>query len=311
MVELVATIVSEKMRFNNPDCDVVIWEGVTEHGGVTLKGVVDELGPNLGGTYRFHGKKTSYFNRRSQRSEPQFHYRSFVPHAPRGRMAVVKYLTQIPGVGQGMAEKLWDAFGEEAIERLAEGDPLILSFNRFTEKLIEKAVTWLDAEAKIRDSIIEVTDLLEGRSLPKSIVLDAIKEWGARAALIIRKNPFLLMRFRGCGFRRAERMYLDFGHNPNSLKRQIYAAQYLLEQWGGSTWNPLSAVERELRGSVSMSIDMAKLRRVSSRAKMLVFRFTDGVDGPLDFEGGTCWVSTKQKADAELRLANRIKELIK
>ena len=69
---------------------------------------------------------------------------------------------------------------------------------------------------------------------------------------MIRRNPYLLQRFRGCGFLRCDKLYLHLGGDPARLKRQAYCAwNTLARDTDGHTWHPVSHVHRGLLGSVS------------------------------------------------------------
>lgn len=310
-VELVATILNERHRFENPSGDTVIMSGINGKGSVTVKGTADELGPHVDGTYRFYGSWSSYRNKYTGKDEKQFTFKSFIPEAPKGQRAVTAYLMRCPTITRGMAEELWGAFGEEAIVKLSEGDPLLLSINRLTDERIEAAVEWLDDEAKIRDSIVEVLGLLDGRGFPKSIISECVAKFGARAAYLIRKNPYLLQQFKGCGFRRADKLYLDLGGDPAALKRQVYAAENAMKEQMGHTWFPLTMLDRQLRTAVgSCEPDTKKTLRLGTRAKRLSTMFTDDWTGPPSLDGNCCWVALSSKARDESFVAQRLRAML-
>lgn len=313
MQELVATVLKETRRFDNPTYTTVILSAVGTAGStVTLKGPHDELGPDENGTYRFYGKWSNYFNKYSGREEKQFHYSSCIPHEPKGETAIVKYLCRCPSISLGIAEQIWNKFGEESIVRLAEGDPLLLSINRLTDERIQQAIEWLDEEATIRDSLVEVLALLDGRGMPKSIVRDVVKAYGARAAWVIKRNGYALMRFYGCGFRRADKLYLDMGGNPKATKRMVYAAEHAIRGFGGNTWFALGAVNRELRTSIGgADVDYKKAAELGRRSGKFDYVFTDSASGPPSLDGDYCWITTSDRAGAERRVAQRVKELMR
>jgi hypothetical protein len=67
---------------------------------------------------------------------------------------------------------------------------------------MREAAEYLETERAMEDCSIELIDLLGGRGFPRDTGKKAVKEFGNQAARLIRQNPYLLMRFRGCGFRR-------------------------------------------------------------------------------------------------------------
>ena len=134
--EITATFISERHRFANDDCDVIIGEArlsptrESESGQLDLDDIDDcpfitVKGPSLDGELRtgqeyvFFGCWTSYTNKRTGKTEKQFAFNSFVKTAPVSREAVISYLKQHGeqcGVGNARAIKLWEAFGQEAVE---------------------------------------------------------------------------------------------------------------------------------------------------------------------------------------------------
>jgi hypothetical protein len=79
----------------------------------------------------------------------------------------------------------------------------------------------------------------------------AIEKFGARAAELIRSNPFRLMLIRGIGFLRADKLYLDLGGDPFSEQRIGWCAWNALHRdRTGSTWIEL----RSIVSSVSHTI---------------------------------------------------------
>lgn len=312
MQEITATILAEKFRWENETADTVILSGVAaDNSSLVVKGPHDELGPDVGGTYRFLGRWTSYYNKRAGKEEKQFAYRTCIPAEPQGQRAVVAYLKRCPSITQGIAEQLWEAFGEESVSRLAEGDPLLLNIKRLTDDRIQEAIAWLDDEAAIRTAMVEVIGLLENRGFPASLVRDAVKTGGLRTASIIRRNAYWLMQFRGCGFRRADRLYLDLGGRPDAVKRLVYAAEHAISDMSGDTWIDFSSIANQVSQVVSgMKVDMRRIKRVGQRAKRIALMYTDGRDGPLAMDGDFCWVTSGGRARDERRVARRIKELL-
>jgi len=95
------------------------------------------------------------------------------------------------------------------------------------EKPVDIAAA-LEQKAHIEAASIELMELLDRRGFPKATAKRCLDLWGNESAGIIRRNPYTLMQFRGCGFKLTDAMYLDLGHNPGRIKRQALCAWHTL-----------------------------------------------------------------------------------
>ena len=206
-----------------------------------------DLIPGL--TYRFYGRW-----REHPKYGPQFHATTFVRCQPHGRAGVIRYLCQAPHVGQVAAEKLWSKFGSDAVRILRETPEIAAAAvgRRFAPTKARAAAEWLEGELALEDCTIDLIDLLGGLGFPRDTAKRAVQEWGNRAAEMIRRNPYLLMRFRGAGFLRTDKLFLNLGGDPARLKRQAFAAWYALStDTDGHTWHPVARADAGIRGYVS------------------------------------------------------------
>ena len=91
-----------------------------EEGDISLKGPAEdnELRPRF--TYRFFGQWTEYTNSRTQKTVKQFSFKTFVEVQPYSQSGVMRYLTQLDGIGLAYARRLWEIFGSKAVETLRE-----------------------------------------------------------------------------------------------------------------------------------------------------------------------------------------------
>lgn len=331
-IEVTATYVRERIRFR--DSDVAVSdarpEGETpkETAGTTsssslpptivLKGPSDpgELVPGL--TYRFFGSWRTYvpkgrdsFGGINCAPTPveQFCFSAFVPAAPHTNHGILTYLEQAPGIGRATATLLWDLFGSAAVERLRtdpEGTCRELAFRHFPPAKAIAAAEWLSERAAYEGCSIDLLDLLKGRGFPKATFRAAVRLWGNRAADFIRRSPYRLMRFRGCGFLRCDQMYLALGGNPGARKRQALAVQHILASDSeGHTWQPIAAVEHEVRRLVSgADVDLPRAVRLAvDRRAGLVRARRDG-DGRL-------WLAASGRADREGVVAECVGRLMR
>ena len=177
------------------------------------------------------------------------------------------------------------------------------------EKAIELS-RWLKENQALENVTIELSGLLAKRGFPKQIARMAVKEWGNLAPALIRMNPYRLMKFPGVGFKSADAMYLDLGHNPGRLKRQALSACHALQQSNGDTWHYQEVPRRAVLGSVGGSdVNPKKALRLATRAGLLASIYTDGVNGEIDSFGDVAYYASNRDANAEIRLSKRIAEL--
>lgn len=318
--EITATIIDERFRFGEGDEPTVILdatgaaEGTAAPCRFALKGKAENGDPAKHMTYRFYGRWTNYTNQRTGDTERQFHFKTFVKATPLGRAGVIKYLTAAPGIGPSIARQLWEKFESNAVKILREQpDVAAAAVERLSLAVAETAAAYLHKEKSLEDCTIATIDLLEGRGFPKSVAKKAISEFGNRAADIIRQNPYLLMRFRGCGFKRADALYLDLGLPPAKLKRQALCAwHHLARNTEGHTWHYQQVVDVGLKQSIGgAEVRVGKAVQLATRAGLLCAMWTDGVNGEPSIDGDCQWLAEGRKARNEWRLAEYVREAMR
>lgn len=313
-LELTAIYDREKFRFANADGDVLISLLITQD-----EKTISAKGPDLadgfcnGEAYRFFGAWTKYVNKRTGEEEKQFFYKTCVKCAPFGRHGVVKYLQRAPGIGCSIAKRLWDVFGSDAVSQLRElgkseeARCLVDRIQGLSVETAKSASAYLQREFALEACVIDLMDLLDGQGLPKKAVQKCLEEWGNQAAAFIRKNPYLLMRFRGIGFKRCDQLYMSLRLPPGRLRRQALCGWYGVaqeHQQDGSTW-----VERDVAvGSIRRNIGGADIRvydaiLLALRGRILNAKWTQGRNGSLSWDGTHGWLADSRKAKDEQELA--------
>lgn len=346
LIEIEAVYLGEKFRFDNADGDVIIGEarlsdsatnatnstsatgnepspadndpfGIDTHAGrvIAIKGQadIDELTNYL--TYRFYGRWTTYRNKRTGQEEQQFAFQSFVRQQPYDRAGVMSYLCEAGaghGLGAARAGTLWEHFNSDAVRVMRETpevarEALIRARMPISEEQSLAIAAWLDEEKHIEACKLELTTLMNGRGFPKTTIREAVRQWGNKAAAIIRHNPYSLMQFRGCGFKRTDAMYLDLGRPADALKRQTLCAWYsIAKNTDGHTWFPLKQSLDGIRSNVAgTNVDVGKAMKLAKRSKALSFIRTNH-RGELVGQGGDIWCAENRKAGNEQRLAEYI-----
>lgn len=318
-IEITATFERERMRFAGDEIDTII--GIARIPScpsetiITIKGpcAPDELQPNC--EYVFFGHWSSYKNKRTGQTEKQFHFSSFVQEEPASREAIIAYLIQHGeghGIGKSRAAKIYDHFGADAVricrespERIAETMRGRLSVSEEQAKQLAESLT---ANAAIEKTKLSLASLLNGRGFIKSITHLAIQKWGIAAAQIIRRDPYKLMTFKSCGFKRCDAMYLDLKHNPARLKRQALCAWYsIARNTDGSTWFTEAHPTTYIRSAVAgVGTNAERALQLAVRGKALDVIYTR--------EGALCekeiadrrWFAEYTKSKHEQQIAEAI-----
>ena len=257
---------TDRVFDNGPDRRCVIGE-VRLPNGVrkTVKGYANESELADGVTYRFFGH-----NRTHPKFGEQFNFNSFVAESPIDEDSVLAYLETCRKPERGsitrrVALALFETFGVEAIERL-KTDPVGVSqvIKQWDAAKASLAAEYLKSQTGTQRSKLALITMLNGRGFPKKTIDRAIKEWGAAAADIVRKNPYALMDLPGIGFKGADKLYCDLAREAaNSdeeyqealaaIHRQGLCAAYAVQcesRSSGSTWIPLGFA----KGAVTRSV---------------------------------------------------------
>lgn len=237
---------------------------------------------------------------------PCFKSATFTRDEPGTRAGVVKYLADIcDGIGKPTAERLWQAYGPAAVRTLRETPAEVAAAGLLNAEVAAEAAKSLKVFAHLEATRIGVFELVAGRGFPGRVVDRSIDRWGAKAAEIIKSNPFRLLtaKMPGAGFKRCDKLYLDGGGRPAALKRQALAGWNVLrEDRTGSTWVPADKVVAGIVASIPAAADPVKALRLAIRAGLVRIRRQPG---------GERWIAAAEHARQEQRLADAVRCILK
>lgn len=259
-----------------------------------------ELSPGI--EYRFLGRWVS-----DPKYGKQFQFDQYVQCEPNSRGGVVGYLKKYaPGVGPVIASRLWDAFGTDAVKMLrVNPEQAAVEVRGLTLAKANEAAAELEKIKEHEETKIELTNLLQGRGFPQSTIDTILKQWKLHAPGRIKKDPFCLLvaEFAGCGFGRCDALYLELGHPPAKLKRQMLCVwNEMKKDMAGHTWFSLrwaTAKIEQLIGAADTNPQRAL--KLGVRSKWLAAR-QDG--------DGQWWFSERSKASNEGIIAEKVRELM-
>ena len=230
-----------------------------------LKGYATEDEIAAGVTYRFFGH-----TRHHPQYGPQFNFNSFVAEEPVDEDSILAYLETCRKPERGSITKrvalaLFEAYGLAAIERLIS-DPVAASqqVKQWDAAKASIAAEYLRSQSGTQRCKLDLITLLNGRGFPKKTIDRAIKAWGAKAAAVVRHDPYELTTLPGIGFKGADKLYCDLAREAaktdeeyqaalSAIKRQGLCAAYAVStesRQSGSTWLPTGYAKAQVRAAV-------------------------------------------------------------
>lgn len=294
--ELTGILDYEKNVFGRDDDRTVI--AILECGTI-VKGKAREGELETGLTYLFRGYWTNH-----PKYGKQFAFYSFGVSQPVGQRGTVAYLTRGPGIGRKRAARIWELYGQDALDAIRERpEEVAAKVKGFSTERAKEAAAYFqqhkDREIVTRD----LEELLSGGSFPKRLIDKLIEKWGARAAELIRENAYVLVLFPGVGYGKADKLYLQLGGDPAAMERVGWCCWAALHKdRDGSTWRPLEfgtlAIRKGIAGVDAVPDEGIKWAVENNHVAIR----KDGA--------GRLWIAEGVKARAELRLANQVHRAI-
>jgi exodeoxyribonuclease V alpha subunit len=286
--ELVGEFDFERNIFGQGDGRKIV--GVLADGKV-VTGYANEGTLESGLTYRFWGWWVKH-----PRYGDQFNFHYFEVCRPVGEVGTIKYLQRVKGIGRRRAALIWDKFGPECLQVLKE-DPEQVA-DKIPGLTIEAAKLGAEYFKRIEyleQTTIELIELLGSRGFPQRLIPMLIDEHGSEAAAVVRRNPWILMNYRGCGFFKTDSLALVLGRSPEAIDRQGWCIYHALHSdREGHIWYPESfAAETLGKNLAGVDVDMAKAVEWACRENLIVSRTTDR----------RTWLAETAKAMAEAEIA--------
>lgn len=225
-----------------------------------------------GRRYRFYGYWKDH-----PRYGRQFSADSFVEDMPTTREAIIFYLSKLPGIGASTAAKIADKYGEATLQTIAgDCEILVREVRGMHPDEAEIIARKISEEIEVNKTIVELGALFAGCGFRRSLPKEVMARWGSRSMAIIRRNPYLLLRFTGCGFTNVDKFALNNGYNPRSLKRQAYGLMYSMSQ-DSDVWFDVGYVSSRLQKMVGAASDVGGTCKLLRRCGELFPRSEYGI----------------------------------
>lgn len=139
---------------------------------------------------------------------------------------IIAYLSsgQIKGVGKGLAEKIYNAFGTATLNVLDKDPKQLLTIPGIGEKSLQKISDSYLASRGARDVIA----FLAPHGISPNRAIKLYQEYGAETMEIVRKHPYRLCEISGIAFLTADKLAMSMGLDRISPERVDEALLYAL-----------------------------------------------------------------------------------
>ena len=172
--------------FSNPNNGYIVLELDSKDKMVT---VVGELGNiEIGEELNLTGKYIQH-----PRFGTQFQAEVCTRKLPETSAAILKYLSSgiIKGIGNALAKRIVDEFGEKSLEVLENEPEKLLKIRGFNKNKVDE----VSIEYKRIHGIRNLMIFLSQYNIQPSFALKAWKKWGQYAVDVIKENPYVLCEY--------------------------------------------------------------------------------------------------------------------
>ena len=213
------------------------------------------------------------------------------------RQGIITYLSsgQIKGIGPKIAERIYDTFGNMALEILDKEPEKLLTISGISPGKLKKICNSYLANRGARD----VVAFLSPHGITPSRAIKLYKLYGKDTLQIVKNHPYKLCEVEGIGFKTADKIAMSMGFDRLSPERVDEGILYTLAE--AESRGHLCMEKEGFIQTCSKILDTPKLtsQMIANRANKLI------CDGRM-LTYGNC-VYRAKTARAEERLADLIK----
>lgn len=217
------------------------------------------------------------------------------------REGIIAYLSsgQIKGIGPKMAERIYDAFGNMALEVLDKKPEKLLTISGISQNKLKKICDSYLANRGARD----VVAFLSPHGITPNRAVKLYKEYGEQTMDIVKNHPYKLCEMVGVGFKTADKIAMSMGIDRLSPERVDEGILYTLTDAEG--YGNLCMERDGFIAACQKTLETPELtdQMIAARANRLI------LDGRMrTYE--SC-VYREKTAKAEEKLANLIRYQIR
>lgn len=264
---------------------------------ITVTGSFGDLSDDR--TYRFEGQLVEH-----PRYGWQFQASSYHVNQPTSRGGLIEFLAgkQFPGVGQKTAEKIVDALGTGAIDKISK-DPHVLDDLKLRASVKKSIIENLQASQGLDQVIIGLNDYGFGSNLISTIV----DRYGEDALHVISDNPYrLATEIDGVSFRRADQVAVKVGIAPDDHRRVAAAIIQSLDDLTMATGDTYTSIQPLL-------VNAERLLNDGQRGQVTADQVTDQIadlekQKKISYEDDRLYPATLYRA--EYQIADHLARLV-
>lgn len=239
----------EKIIFRNDENGYTVAKFLSEDESIVVVGSCFEIFEDR--SYKLKGDFT-YHKKFGQ----QFAFTSIEEILPNSKEALIKYLSNgmIPFVGEKVARKIVEEFGENTLEILEKNPQRLLSIEGIGRKKYKKIYEALEKNLNARKILLYFSSY----NISPNLALKIYKEYDDKSIDVIKENPYVLIEdIGGIGFKKADQIALSFGIKKDSEERIIQGLKYVLSRanLNGHTYLPLDILVKNANKLLEISID--------------------------------------------------------
>ncbi|RKZ28600.1 ATP-dependent RecD-like DNA helicase [bacterium] len=217
-----------KIIFKNPESDFAVLQVIPEDEIIPIIATGTIPNPVIGQTVELFG----HWNEHSKYGK-QFQFEDFKASAPKGKNAMVKYLSSdlIRGIGKVFAERIAKKFGEDTIDIILHQPELLHEIDGIGEmrakRIAESVKKAYSEQASLQKLMVFLFECGFGTGMVKRIW----RRYGDSALDIVKQNPYILAEeVWGIGFATADKLAQSSGITHDDPRRISAGILYTLQR---------------------------------------------------------------------------------
>ncbi len=215
----------ERIIFHAPDDGWAVMHLRSGDRRVTVVGNVTE--PSTGESLRMYGRWVV-----DSRYGRQFRFDSYQLVRPSSAEAMISYLAsgQVEGIGEGLARRLVEHFGEETLEVLDNRPERVREVEGIGEKRAQALIRAWRRQSRMREIML----FLHEHDIHGALAAKIASTFADRTIEVLERDPYVLARrIRGVGFVTADRIARSVGIAPTDPSRLQAGLLYCLHDATG------------------------------------------------------------------------------
>jgi len=282
------TVAKIKVR-GDPDLVTVVGE---------LAGMTPGQGLKLSGAWETHPK----YGR-------QFRATNYSVSLPSQIHGIQKYLGSglIPGIGQVMAERLVNRFGEKTLQVIERSPKKLLQVKGIGKKTLKTICTAWEAQREVRDVMI----FLQGHGVSTGYSAKIFKHYGQDAIRVVRENPYRLATdIFGIGFLIADGIAGKIGIAKDAMIRAEAGILHVLNKVSDEGHLFLLYDQLLDRAEALLQIDQTALKKAVTNLASSGHIVLEDLQVEDDSSSAATGVYLRASYAAEVGLASRLKAFL-